>query len=523
MENIEGEIWYPYTFDLGGYLTDFEKIIDRILKLDFVLAGFDSTTETIVYKENDLIKKARFISSEYGPENQYVIENPPKDKLKEKAIHFLGLFRLSEIHHFSANYRHFFQYLRFNLSPIVFNIELKGKDELIILEPTLKITTTGTLTVTFRLKFLGRNLTEVLKLENLYAIWLKEIAIPPELVSINQHIAALYHGIKINSQAQQFYLNQIKPFEVSEGVNLCSVEADGLRFEHIAENYKYLLIEKLFLNRKLKEKDFQKIDRTRYWQCRTSVHIMKYDNQENKASEILDKRKETLFRLFNRVDLTVEHSKLIELKNLRVFEDHLLFVNIGLTLQVYCSNQIKEIEEKFNNDQIQTEKLWLILGIRVIMDYIDVRFMNLKMWHQLVYSDDLIDQKLLIQKVEDKQEQEFLYETDYINTGELQEVISYTKKEMQFDKIEEQIKKRIDLLTLKSNTVRSNRVFWYGLLISVAFGVANLEKLSSIYFKPFFQLLNWCFGVEHALLISGVFLSAIIGTLSLLIKKMTRF
>src|SRR3989304_3516086 len=164
MKNIEGEIWYPYAFDLGRYVNDFEKIIYKLLKLDFVLAGFDSTSETIVYNENDLIKKARFISSEYGPENKYVIENPPKDKLKEKAIHFLGLSRLSEIHHFSTNYRHFFQYLRFNLSPIVFNIELKGKDELITLEPTLEITTTGILTVTFRLKFSGRNLLEVIKL-----------------------------------------------------------------------------------------------------------------------------------------------------------------------------------------------------------------------------------------------------------------------------------------------------------------------------------------------------------------------
>jgi hypothetical protein len=523
MENIEGEIWYPYTFDLGRDVKDFEKIIDKILELDFVLAGFDSTNETIVYKEKGLIKKTRFVSSEYGPENKYVIENRPKDKLIEKAIHFLGLFRLSEIHHFSANYRHFFQYLRFNLSPIVFNIELNGKDELIILEPSLKITTTGILTVTFRLQFTRKNLHEVIKLENLYSAWLKEIAIPSELVSINQNIASLYHGSKINSQTKKFYLDQIKPYEVYEGINLCSVAADGLRFEHIAENYKYLLIEKLFLGRILKPKDFQKIDRTSYWQCRTSVHIVKYDNQEVNASAILDKRKATLFKLFNRVELPVEHSELMELKNLRVFDDYLLFVNRGLTLQVYSSKQIIEIEEKFKNDQMQREKLWLILGLRVIMDYIDVRFMNLKMWHQLVFSDDLIDQKLLIQKLEEKQEQEFLFETDYINTVELQNVISYTKKEMQFDEIEEIIKKRIDLLSFKSNTVRSNRVFWYGLLISVVFGLANLEKLSSIYFKPFFQQLNWCFGVEHSLIISGVCLFIIIGILSILIKKRTKF
>ncbi len=413
--------------------------------------------------------------------------------------------------------------MHFSLAPIVFKINLGKEEEFLILLPSLKITTTGVLTVTFRLNFRGRSLEDVIKLENLYSLWLGGLALPPELVEINQHIAALYHGVKINSEVQKFFLDQIKPFEVYQGINLCSMSAEGMRFEHIAENYKYLLIERLFLQRKLRPKDFQRIDRTRYWQCRPSVHVVKYDEQENRASEILSKRKEDVVKLFCRVDAMVEHSQLQELKNLRAVDNYLLFVNKGLTLQVYGYELIKKIEDQYQGNQLQREKLWLNLGTRVIMDYVDTRFMNLKIWHRLVHYDNAISQKRLIKKMEDKQEQEFIFETDYVHAGELQEVINVTKGEMKFDEIEQQIKKRIDLLTLKANVVRSNRVFWYGLLISVSFGFANLQKLSSLYFEPLFKVWRWGPGIEHSMLFSAVILLATIGVFALVIKRLTRF
>jgi hypothetical protein len=523
MKNIEGEIWYPYTFDLGRDVTGFENVINKVLDLDFVLAGFESSGETFAYKENGSLIGSKFVSSEFSPENKFVFNNRPKDELKEQAIHFLGLQRLSEIHHFSANYRRLFHYLHFALAPIVFKVNLGKEDEFLLLLPSLKITTTGVLTVTFRLNFAGRSLEDVIKLENLYSLSLSGLAIPSELVEINQHIAALYNGVKIHSEVQKFYLDQIKPFEVYQGINLCSMSAEGMRFEHIAENYKYLLIEKLFLHRKLKPKDFQRIDRTGYWQCRPSVHVFKYDEQEKRASEILSKRKEAVVKLFNRVDVSVEHSQLQELKNLRIFDDYLLFVNKGLTLQVYGYERIKEIEDQYQGNQLQMAKLWLNLGTRVIMDYVDNRFMNLKIWHQLIHYDNALSQKSLIKKMEDKQEQEFIFEMDYVPAGELQELINVTKAELQFDKIEEQIKKRSDLLALKANVVRSNRVFWYGLLISVSFGLANLEKLSSLYFEPLFKLWKWCFGIEHSMLFSAVIFLATIGVFAVVIKRLTRF
>lgn len=381
MKNIEGEIWYPYTFDLGRYVTDFEKVIEKILQLDFVLAGFESAGETFAYKQDGSIVWSKFVSSEFGPEHKFAFDNRPNDELKEQALHYLGLYRLAEIHYFSPNYRRYFQYMHFSLFPIVFKVNLGQEDEFLILTPSLKITTTGVLTVTFRLNFCGRTLEDVIKLENLYTLWLKGLALPPELVEINQHIARLYQGVKVNSEAQKFFLDQIKPFEMYKGINLCSVAADGIRFDHIAENYKYLLIEKLFLRRKLKPKDFQRIDRTGYWQCRPSVFLIKFDGQEKKASEILNKRKDDIVRLFNRVYALAQKSRLKELKSLRVLDDFLLLVNRGLTLQIYGHDLIKKIEGQYEGNQLQREKLLLNRGTRVIMDYVDVRHMNLKIWH----------------------------------------------------------------------------------------------------------------------------------------------
>lgn len=522
MNNIEGEIWYPYTFDLGRNVTEFDKMIGKILDLEFVLAGFDSVDETFAYKENGLLVRSQFSSSEYGPENKFDFDNRPNNELKERAILFLGSCRLSEIHLFSGNYRRHFQYVRFSLSPIVFRVNLGQKDEYILLEPSLRITTTGVLTVTFRLNFSKRNLGDVIKLENLYSISLRGLALPSELLEINQTLAAFYHGVKFTSEVKKTLLEQIVPFEVGEGIKLCSVSAEGMRFEHIAENYKYLLIERLFLGRPFKRKDFHKLDRTSYWQCRPSVFIFKYDEQENRGSAILINRGETIAKLLNRVPDEVPRPQIEKLMNLRSLDDSLLFINKGLMLQIYGNDIVRKLEDQYEGKHLRSEKLWVNLGIRVIMDYVEVRYMNLKIWFQVLYSFNAISQKSLIRRMETKQEQDFYFETDYVLSGELQEVINHTKKVLLFGAIEGQIKKRIELMALKADLVRSSRVFWYGLLISVSFGLANLEQLSTLYFKPLFTSSNWSLGIEHPMLYSGLLLFTIIGLMALVIKRLTR-
>lgn len=170
MKILEGEIWYPYTYDLGRHVVDFEEVIPKLLEYDFFLAGFDSVEEKIYFKEDGKSFISQFYSSEFFPELKFNIESAPKSALKKRAAEFLGSYRLSEINHFSTNYRNHFQYFRFVLFPVAFKIIPKIKDSFLLLVPIMTISTTGILTVTFRLGFRNISLNQLIRLENLYTV-----------------------------------------------------------------------------------------------------------------------------------------------------------------------------------------------------------------------------------------------------------------------------------------------------------------------------------------------------------------
>lgn len=340
---------------------------------------------------------------------------------------------------------------------------------------------------------------------------------------IHQHLAALYHGLDVKTEEYKDIIGALKPFEPYENIKMSIGTAENIRFAHIAGNYKYLIIEKLFFDRKLKESDFDKIDRTSYWQCRPTIFIHKFEGQGEKARYIYSKNKSMLIKLLLRSSKSVGKERLHPLRNLRTFDDYLLFANIGITLKVYSGDVVDALEHKYNGERLQNEKLWLNLGIQVIMDYIHVLFMNLKVWENLAFSKPPKSQKDLIQKMEDKAYQNYLLETDVVYAGELKDLIQHTKSEMGFHVLEGRIGQSFALYRLKLEAIRNDTLFWFGLFVTNLLGLANLRGIADTIFIPTFQLVKWQILLDNPVISAGLLLVLLISLAFFSIRRFLEY
>lgn len=520
MKKLEGEIWYPYTYDLGQYVIDFEGVFPKLLEYNFFLAGFNSVEEKTYFKENEKLFVSQFYSSEVAPEQRFAIETVPKSTLKKTAVEFLGLYRLSEINHFGDKYREYFQYLRFVLFPTFLKIEPQIKERFLLLIPIITISSTGILTVTFRLKFRNISFKQLLRLENLYEENIRSVALPQEVMLLHQHLAALYHGLDVKTEVYQDLINVIKPFNLPEDIKMSCGTAENMFISQIADNYRYLIVEKLFFKRKLKESDFENMHRTTYWQCRPSVFVHKFEGQGRKANDIFSKKKESLLKLFFRSDTRARDEHLHSLKNLRAFDDYLLFANVGLTLKIYSKSTSDSLERKYEGNRLQNERLYLNLATQVIMDYIHTLFMNLKVRESLAFNKPPGSIKNLIQNMEDKACLNYLLETDVVHSGELQDLIQHVKNEMGFNVLEEKIRQSFDLHRLRLESVRNDTIFWFGLFVTVLLGLGNLSVIADTIFTPIFQLTKWPILIDHRLLFTGFIVLLLIPVAFFAVRKL---
>lgn len=519
MKKLEGEIWYPYTYDLGRNVVDFEETIQKLFEYNFVLAGFNSVEEKIYFKENEKLFVSQFYSSEFALEQRFTIEAVPKNELKKNSVEFLGFYRLSEINHFGDNYRVYFQYLRFVLFPAFLKIKPQIKERFLLLVPIITISSTGILTVTFRLKFRNISFKQLLRLENLYTETIRSVALPQDVMLLHQHLAALYYGLDVRSETYQDMANAIKPFNLPEDIKMSCGTAEGVVISQVADNYRYLIVEKLFFKRKLKESDFEDIHRTTYWQCRPTVFVHKFEGQGRKANDIYSRKKESLLKLFLRSDTKARNEHLHSLKNLRTFDDYLLFANVGLTFKIYSTSISDSLDSKYGGKRLQNEKLYLNLSTQVIMDYIHTLFMNLKVWESLAFTKPPVSIKNLIQNMEDKACLNHLLETDVVHYGELQDLIHHVKNEMGFNVLEEKIRQSFDLHRLRLESVRNDTIFWFGLFVTVLLGLGNLSVIADTIFTPIFQLTKWPILIDHHLPFTGFIVLLLIPVAFFTVRK----
>ncbi len=523
MEIDQGAIWYSYTYDLGLDVKDTEHITQKALKEDYCLVGFSAPHETIFYKENADIIETSFVSSEYRVENRYVVSSVPQDAYVKKLVHFVSLYRLAEIHAFSKKFREDTEYSLLVLNPIFIEAKISNQNKHLILSPFIKITKAGVLILTFRYSLEKIDLQELIAIDNLFRSEIITVGIPENIAKAHFHLASLYHGLSPSSHEYKEHIEAIKAKKFAERINLYIGTAENITFENVAEDYLFSLTECLFLKKRPSNKDSIKLSRARYWQARHTVYLQEFSSQMDSATKTLEATQEAIQRILNRVNIPSEKGDLNDCIDLRHFEDYFLVMNRGLTIKAYSKQFIENSLNKWPEEERSRAWLWSNLETQVVIDYIHQIFMELKIIEGLVLYSPPKSQKKLVRHTEALYYKKYIYETDMVYAGELENLIEYAKKITGYPKIEDNIKKNFELRKMKLEIIRNNRIFWFGSFLTLLFGISNVEKLMKIIFSPFFIIIGWNFFFDHPIRWSIAITAALIITGSALIFKVTRF